>query len=196
MFTGIIQEVGNITQIKKEDWFYFTIASSQVLKSAKIGSSIAVDGVCLTVLEFDEHEFTVQVMPETVEKTSFANKKVGDQVNLESSLKIGDSLDGHFVMGHVDGVGNVIEIVSDHDNWVIRIQPHPQLMKYIAYKGSIAVNGTSLTVSNRTDTYFEVSLIKHTLENTNLGQLSVANQVNLEVDMFARYIENLTKNQS
>ena len=194
MFTGIIQEVGKITAIKKENWVYYTISSNVVIKDAKIGSSIAVDGVCLTVLEFNEHEFTVQVMPETVDKTNFSAKQVGDMVNLEPSLKIGDSLDGHFVMGHVDGVGQVVNIINDEDNWVIRIQPPTDMMKYIAYKGSISVNGTSLTVSARTNEYFEISLIKHTLENTNLGKLSVSGVVNLEVDMFARYIENLTKN--
>jgi riboflavin synthase len=193
MFTGIIQEIGEIKEIKNGEWVYYTIGLKTLNKDLKIGSSVAVDGICLTVLEFSDQDFTVQVMPETVQKTNLSLKTVGSKLNLEPSLKIGDTLDGHFVMGHVDGVGEVQNIAADGDYWVVSILSPVDLSKYIAQKGSVAINGTSLTVSKKSADSFEVSLIKHTLENTNLGDLKPGDKVNLEIDMFARYLENFVR---
>lgn len=189
MFTGIIQEVGSVKEIRVDDSYYITISCQKTLENIKIGSSICSDGICLTVLEFDESSFTVQVMPETINKTNLSEKKVGDKINLEPSLKVGDPLDGHIVSGHIDGVGIVEKVESSSDNWVLTIKPPTELMTYIAQKGSITLNGVSLTVSNVEKDLFSVSLIKHTLENTNLGSLRVGDKVNVEVDTFARYVE-------
>ncbi|MEM1312045.1 MAG: riboflavin synthase [Patescibacteria group bacterium] len=193
MFTGIVQELGTITKIQKEDWVYYTIASPSLTSDIKIGSSVAVDGICLTVLSFNDSEFTVQVMPETVAKTNLVSKQIDSRVNLELSLKIGDTLDGHFVMGHVDGVGKVNQLIADGDFWVLSIIPPVDLLKFIALKGSIAINGTSLTISAVGIDKFEVSLIQHTLENTNLKGLTAGEQVNLEADVFARYVDTNLK---
>lgn len=189
MFTGIIKEIGSVKKIRVDDSYYITISCQKTLENIKIGSSICSDGICLTVLEFDESSFTVQVMPETIHKTNFSEKKLGDKINLEPSLKVGDPLDGHIVSGHIDSLGVVEKVTSDSDNWVITIKPPIEHMIYIVQKGSVILNGVSLTVSNVEKNLFNVSLIKHTLENTNLGSLRVGDKVNIETDIFARYVE-------
>lgn len=194
MFTGIIKYLGKIKKIENKDSVYITIECKELIPQLEIGSSIAHDGVCLSILEIYSDSYMVQLMPETMQKTAFANKKVGDIVNLEGSLKLQDIIDGHLVQGHVDGVGEVTSYIQDGDNWVLRIKPPQELFKYIAQKGSVALNGVSLTVSKRLENTFEVSLIKHTIENTNLGNLQVGGLVNIEIDILARYLENLIKN--
>ncbi len=194
MFTGIVQEKGTILSIEQTDWFIFKIQSTIILPDLKIGSSVTVDGACLTVLELFSDSFSVQLMPETRNKTGFLTKQVGSIVNLEPALKLNGVLDGHLVQGHIDGVGIVKQFEKDGDWAVLTITPaDSKLMRYIAQKGSITLNGVSLTVSERNDADFGVSLIKHTLENTNLSILKPEDLVNIEVDLLARYIENLLK---
>lgn len=207
MFTGIIETTGKIQKIEnKNGKVHFTIAVKNFLRDVEIGSSIACDGVCLTVIKKVNDYFIVELMPETLKLTKFGQAKVGDLINLEKSLKIGERLDGHFVMGHADGTGIVDKIVEDRKYREIIIKAPAKLMKYLAYKGSVAVNGVSLTISGMEKNKlrhspsacgerdygpakFKVSLITHTLQITNLSALQKGDKVNLEIDMLARYLE-------
>jgi riboflavin synthase len=196
MFTGIITHKGKITKIEASpnnpNCIFFTVeVDNGFFKDLKIGDSIAHDGACLTVIELEENSFKLQLIPETIARTNLKNKVVGDFVNLEKAMIVGARLDGHIVQGHVDGVGIVSSYIQEPDNWVLQIQIPEDLRKYIAYKGSISINGVSLTVSQKTESGFEVSLIGLTLVKTNLGDLKIDDLVNLEVDVIARYVENM-----
>ena len=211
MFTGIIGKIGEISKIEKiGNKIYFTIkvcpvASPQMrsakqlhgargfLRGVKIGNSISCDGVCLTVVKKIKDSFKVELMPETLRLTKFKNSKVNDLINLELALKLGEKLDGHFVMGHVDGTGRVARIIKEGDFKNVVIKVPKKLVKYLAYKGSITVNGVSLTISGSGKDWLKVSLITHTLENTNLKELKKCDLVNIEVDMVARYLGRLLK---
>lgn len=191
MFTGLIEAVGKIeAQKKRENGLSLSIAAA-FSKDLNLGESVAVNGVCLTVTQYDEKTFDVDVIPESLRCTSLSQLKAGDPVNLERALKVGDRLGGHFVQGHVDGVGTVKQIARDDSGWRIRVEPPAGLQKYIAPKGSITIQGVSLTVSTVSENDFEVALIPHTLENTTLGELQEGDPVNLEVDVLARYLEQL-----
>jgi riboflavin synthase len=196
MFTGIITHKGKVAKIETSpnnaNCIFFTIeVDNAFVKDLKIGDSIAHDGACLTVIELEQNSFKLQLIPETIAKTNLKNKVVGDYVNLEKAMIVGARLDGHIVQGHVDGVGTVSNFIQEPDNWVLQIYVPTELRKYIAYKGSISINGVSLTVSNKTNEGLEVSLIDLTLAKTNLGELKVGDLVNLEVDVIARYVENM-----
>ena len=192
MFTGIITDLGKIVEIKNTDSVYYKIAvNSSFTKDLKLGDSISIDGTCLTVINFGQDFFELQLIPETVAKTAFKYKQIGSTVNLEKALKIGDKLDGHLVQGHIDEVAKVIHFTHNQDNWVLEVEIPENYRKFIAYKGSICLNGVSLTVSKKTPTGLEVSLIKHTIENTNLGDLKTGDILNFEVDVIARYVENM-----
>jgi riboflavin synthase len=155
------------------------------------GASIAVNGVCLTVVEVDDGCFEVDVIEETLRRSSLGGLGDGDRVNLETPLRVGDALDGHIVQGHVDGTGTVREVRADGDSTVVRIGAEEALLRYVVEKGSIAVDGVSLTVSAIDGGWFEVSLIPETLERTTLGQAEPGRIVNLEVDLLAKYVEKL-----
>lgn len=196
MFTGIITHKGRIATIKPSpnnpNCIYFSVeVDSDFVQDLKVGDSITHDGACLTVIELNNNSFKLQLIPETIARTNLKKKVVGDCVNLEKAMIVGDRLDGHIVQGHVDGVGIVSSYIKEPDNWVLQINVPTELRKYIAYKGSIAINGVSLTVSQKTDQGLEVSLIGLTLTKTNLGDLKIGDLVNLEVDVIARYVENM-----
>jgi riboflavin synthase len=196
MFTGIITHKGKIAKIEVSpnnvNCIFFTVeVDNNFVKDLKIGDSIAHDGACLTVTELEQNCFKLQLIPETIAKTNLKHKLVGDYVNLEKAMIVGARLDGHIVQGHVDGVGVVSSYIQEPDNWVLQINVPESLRKYVAYKGSISINGVSLTVSQKTDEGLEVSLIGLTLTKTNLGDLKVGGLVNLEVDVIARYVENM-----
>lgn len=192
MFSGIVETTGKIKKIEnKKQKVYFTIEAKNFLNNIKIGASIACDGVCLTVVKKIKNSFTVELMPETLRVTKFLDSKKGDFINLEKSLRVGDFVDGHFVMGHIDGVGKIKKIVLDKEYINLIIKIPRGLEKFIAYKGSISINGVSLTVSEIGNHWFKVSLITHTLEITNLSCLKVGDKINIEIDMMARYLEKL-----
>jgi riboflavin synthase len=195
MFTGIIAKTGKIEKIKKKSGkVYIAIAVAGFLENTKIGDSISCDGVCLPVFKKTENGFEVELMPETLHLTKFADSAVGDLVNLELSMKIGDRLDGHFVAGHIDGVGEIKEILKDGEYASLVIKVPKTLIRYLAHKGSAAVNGVSLTVAGVGEDWFKVCLITHTLEITNLSELKIGGKVNIETDIIARYLEKLLKN--
>lgn len=192
MFTGIVETTGKIKKIEnKAGKVYFTISVRNFLQDIKTGASISCDGVCLTVVKKTKDSFTVELMPETLRLTKFADSRAGDLINLEKSLKIGERIDGHFVMGHVDGVGVVKKVVEEGEYTDLIINIPKKIIKYLAYKGSASVNGVSLTIAGNGKDWLKVCLITHTLEITNLSELKVGDKVNIEVDMIARYLESL-----
>ena len=195
MFSGIVEKTGIIKKIKNRDGkIYFTIETKNFLRDIKIGSSISCDGVCLTVVKKTVRDFVVELMPETLKLTKFSNSKIGDLINLEKSLKVSDRVDGHFVMGHIDGVGEIKKIINDNEYTDLIIKVPQRLIKYLAYKGSASVNGVSLTISGVGKLWFKVSLITHTLKITNLSKLKAGDKVNIEIDMLARYLKSLLDN--
>lgn len=193
MFTGIVEELGVLVdKVELTDAARFTIRGPLVTADAGHGDSIAVNGVCLTVVEvLGDGEFTADVMGETLNRSSLGDVGVGSRVNLERAAIVNSRLGGHIVQGHVDGTGGVISR-TPFDHWeVVRIGLPPALSRYVVEKGSITVDGVSLTVSAVGDDWFEVSLIPTTRELTTLGQAVVGDTVNLEVDIIAKYVERL-----
>ena len=192
MFTGIVEKTGKLKKIEnKNGKIYFTIGVIFFLQDIKIGASISCDGVCLTVVKKIKDSFMVELMPETLKLTKFVDSKIGDLINLEKSLKIGERIDGHFVMGHVDGVGIVKKVIKEGEYTDLIIKVSKKIIKYLAYKGSASINGVSLTIAGNGKDWLKVCLITHTLEITNLSVLKVSDKVNIEVDMIARYLERL-----
>lgn len=193
MFTGIIQEVGKIIEVKENPkGKIFTIQTKELLADKKIGDSIATNGCCLTITNISGKDFTCEAIEETLKLTNLSSLSTNSEVNLEGAMKIGDTLDGHMVQGHVDCTG---EVLGWQEN-TLKIKFPQEIAMYLAYKGSITINGVSLTISNLNDNELEVSLIPHTIENTNLGKLQKNDKVNLEVDMIARYLESLLKQRN
>jgi len=192
MFTGLVEEVGRITSLSHAaKMMNITVEASRILDDVKIGDSIAVSGACLTVTRFDSRSFTVQAVDETVKRTTLSSKQPGSPVNLERSLRFGDRLGGHLVQGHVDGVGSVVSRAGTKDNVELGFSVDKELERYLAEKGSIAIDGVSLTVTYVKAGGFGVSVIPHTIGETTLGVLRPGNAVNLETDVIARYIERL-----
>ena len=192
MFTGLIEEVGHIISISRHGRMIdFTIEAHSILDDMKIGDSIAISGACLTVTSIGDTSFTVQAVEETLRRTTIEHLKKGSPVNLECSLRLGDRLGGHLVQGHVDGTGRIISKKGTPDNVLLSITPETGLDRYIAEKGSIAVEGISLTVTYVKKREFGVSVIPHTLQATTLDHVRVGDQVNLEIDIIAKYVEKL-----
>ena len=192
MFSGIIADIGTIFAIDKDsdDW-KVEIQTALDTNEITIGDSISCDGICLTVTEISGNSFVVQVSSETRKVTNANYWILGYKVNLEKSLRVGDLLNGHFVQGHVDCYTKIYEIEETGDSHKIRFILPEQLGKYITYKCSITINGISLTVNKVTKTFFEVNIVPHTWNNTNLSQLNDGSIVNVEVDLIARYLEKL-----
>lgn len=184
MFTGIIKNLGTVKSISKRDlWIN---AAWGLLKKLKKGSSIAVNGACLTVKAKGRNFFAADLMPETFKKTMFAKLRASDTVNLEPALKPTDDLGGHFMQGHIDGTAIIKKITAKDNSRIFFFAAKPKIMPYLTEKGSIALNGVSLTLIDVKAKSFTVGLIPHTLKSTNLGQLKVGDEVNLEIDMFAK----------
>jgi len=171
------------------------ILATRVLEDARIGDSIAVNGVCLTVTTFADGGFTADVMAETLDKTNLRELKPGGKVNLERALRLGDRLGGHLVSGHVDGVGTIVGLTKHDIATIVTIQAPEQVMKYIIKKGSVAIDGTSLTVVDFEQDKFQVSLIPHTAHATVLGGKKIGDSVNLEADVLGKYIERLLQSR-
>ncbi|WP_025948554.1 riboflavin synthase [Geobacillus thermocatenulatus] len=189
MFTGLIEEIGTIEQMKQTgDAIVMTIGAKRVLEDVRLGDSIAVNGVCLTVTSFTEQQFTVDVMPETVKATALKTLKLGSKVNLERAMAAGGRFGGHFVTGHVDGVGRIIRQWPKANAVYYEIEVPASLRAYMIEKGSVAVDGTSLTIFGLSERTFIVSLIPHTREATILGEKRPGDLVNIECDMIGKYV--------
>ena len=192
MFTGIIEEIGKVKSIRKDGAaLRIEVGATKVLDQVITGGSIAVNGVCLTATGFTKDSFYAHVIPETVRNSIFSSLAVGNPVNLERALSATGRFDGHMVAGHVDGIGTVEGIRKDSTAIVFHITVSPAVHKYIVYKGSVAVNGISLTVSAVGDYYFEVSIIPHSLQETTLLYVRTGDKVNIETDIIGRYVEKL-----
>lgn len=190
MFTGIVETVGTVKQIQHAPQAgTLTIAASQATADGKVGDSIAVSGVCLTMTSINEVSFTAEISSETLRKTTLGDLKHGDSVNLERPLRLSDRLGGHLVLGHVDEVG-IVRGWRDEGS-MMSVTVSPTAMRYVVYKGSICVDGVSLTIAELSDDSFEVALIPHTKQVTTLGKLGVGARVNIEVDLLGRYVERL-----
>ncbi len=196
MFTGIIEEIGTITEVHpKSSDVTIKINAETVMKDTKVGDSIAVDGPCLTVRELKEDGFIADISEETRRRTTLRSCRVGSHVNLERSLRLGDRLGGHLVLGHVDEIATISGWRIEGSSAIMQVTVSQNVKPYIAYKGSIAVDGVSLTISNIIDNRFEVALIPHTLQVTTFGEKQMGDAVNIEVDVMARYIETLIQSQ-
>ena len=186
MFSGIIQAHGKITMLSKsKDFLSIDIQSN--LKGYKIGSSICCSGICLTVTSFSKNKFSADISKETLEKTNAKFWKKGTLLNLENSMKIGDEVSGHFVFGHVDTTGRLVDIQQFGKSWSLSIEFPISIKKYIAQKGSISLNGISLTINDVKSNYFNCMIIPHTFRNTDIHKYKKNEILNLEVDMLARY---------
>jgi riboflavin synthase len=191
VFTGLIQDLGRVRDVDRgEDGVTLTV-DSRLAAQLALGDSVAVNGVCLTATAVDERGFAAEVMNETLQRSSLRDAGAGLPVNLELPLRASDRLGGHVVQGHVDGLGTVSTIVADGFARRIEIEASSDLMRYVVEKGSVAVDGVSLTVAALGDSSFTVSLIPETLERTNLGAAQAGTRVNLEVDVLAKYVERL-----
>lgn len=197
MFTGIVEELGQIKNIEiLSDAIRITIEGPKVVSDINRGDSISVSGACLTAIEYDATSFTADVMQETLRKTSLDGIKVGDAVNLERAMTAATRFGGHMVLGHVDAVGEVISR-SPSENWeLVRVQIPADLMKYVVLKGSITVDGISLTVNELGENWIGLSLIPETLSVTTLGAKPVGAKVNIEVDVMAKHIERLMESRN
>jgi riboflavin synthase len=188
MFTGIVEEIGTVIEAGRER---LAFEAHNVLEGMKMGDSIAVNGVCLTVVSPENHSFSVNVMPETLRNTNLGGLYQGDQVNLERALTLGGRLGGHLVLGHVDDAVEVLDVNSEESARIVRISAPDKLMPYIVGKGFVAVDGVSLTIADLDDSSFVVSLVAYTRQNTTLERKRPGDMVNLEVDILAKYVENL-----
>lgn len=194
MFTGLIEEIGTVEElVPLGDAVRIAVRAPKVTQDAAAGDSIAVDGVCLTVVDNASGTFTADVMRETLDRSRLGSYAPGSRVNLERALAAGQRMGGHIVQGHVDGVAEVVSRTASEHWEVVRFTLPQQLDRYVVEKGSIAVNGTSLTVSAVSDGYFEVSLIPTTLSESTAGALQPGDPVNLEVDVVAKYVEKMVQ---
>jgi riboflavin synthase len=193
MFTGIITDVGTIAELEQQGDLRARIKTAYDTSGIDLGASIASDGVCLTVIELGADWYDVQISAETVSKTNIGAWTVGKRVNLERALKVGDELGGHIVSGHVDGVAEVVEIKDEGDSTRVTLRAPKDLARFIAPKGSVALNGTSLTVNDVDGCDFGINFIPHTKEVTTWGDVKLGDQVNLEIDTLARYVARLAE---
>jgi riboflavin synthase len=192
VFTGLIREVGRIAAVDGgEDGVRLEIDAPQTAAAAAVGDSVAINGVCLTVVSVSNGRFAFDAVPETLARSSLGRLEAGSRVNLEPALRAGEPLGGHYVQGHVDGVGTVRSVEPEGDGRRIWFDAPRELMRYVVEKGSVAVEGTSLTVAALDDDGFAVALIPHTLAETTLGALEPGDTVNLEADVLAKYVERL-----
>lgn len=198
MFTGIIEQLGSVESLESDERggrlrirLSAEMGPSPLAADMKLGDSISVNGCCLTVVEFDKDYFAADLSGETLRRTSLGEKESGDPVNLERPLAAGARLGGHFVQGHVDGVGTVTALTQEGDNWWLSVRVPENLRRYVAEKGSISIEGISLTVARWENGVASIAVIPFTYENTNVHSLAVGDRVNLEVDILAKYVESL-----
>ena len=197
MFTGIVEELGTVNAIKKGvKSAQLSISAKKIFSDLKLGDSVATNGVCLTVTSINQNTFTADVMNETLVKSSLSELKAGSIVNLERAMHVNDRFGGHIVSGHIDGLGKIISITKDDIAFWYKIKTTSEIMRYIIKKGSITIDGISLTVAKLEQNSFSVSIIPHTLSNTVLKNKKIGDMVNLENDIIGKYIEKFVNNKS
>lgn len=194
MFTGLIEEVGAVRRVQRQDAFQrLEISARLVLEGTRLGDSLNLNGACQTAVELGADYFAVESVEETLQRTTLGSLRPGDPVNLERSLRLQDRLGGHLVLGHVDGVGRISRLEERHREWLLSVEPPAELLRYLAFKGSIAIDGISLTVAQVEGRAFTAAIIPHTFDHTTLGKRRRGDAVNLEVDLIARYVERLLR---
>jgi riboflavin synthase len=193
MFTGIVEGTGLVTEANEADGVRRLTIQSPVVAGMPVGGSISVNGACLTAVAVVADRVSLEIVPETLDRTALGRISDGDPVNLERPMSAASLFDGHIVQGHIDGVATVVGVDSDGGSHRIEVEVPEGLMRYIVEKGSIAMNGVSLTVAGVSGSRFEVAVIPHTLEVTTLGQIEVGDEMNVEVDVLAKYVERLLK---
>lgn len=198
MFTGLVERLGTIKRVEELDngtarRFHLEIADTDFLHGAIVGESIATSGVCLTATQLREREFSVVAVEETLRRTTLGDRREGDTVNLERALRADARLGGHIVQGHVDGVADIVSVREEGESWWVTFQPPFELLRYIVEKGSVCLDGISLTVANVAYDKFSIALIPHTREVTTAGSWRRGGRVNVEVDILAKYVERLTE---
>jgi riboflavin synthase len=192
MFTGIVRERGQVADVEADNGARrLRIEAPGTASQLSVGDSVSVDGCCLTATDVTDGHFAVTAVPESISRTTLGALAAGDEVNLETATRAGEPLGGHYVQGHVDGVGRIESVEPEEQGVRMRIAAPPELLRYCVEKGSIAVGGVSLTISAIDDGAFEVALVPHTLETTTLGRAKAGDAVNLEVDILAKYVEKL-----
>jgi riboflavin synthase len=190
MFTGIVEELGTVISARDGK---ITIGAREVLAETQTGSSLAVNGVCLTVTTLTPDSFTIEVMPETLRRSNLGRLSAGDRVNLERAMPLGGRLGGHLIQGHVDAVGRTAALVPEGEAMIARFEAPAEVMYYIVQKGFIAVDGISLTVSGRDEVSFQVSVVGYTRQHTTLNERRVGDPVNLEIDIIAKYVRQFSQ---
>lgn len=194
MFTGLVKEIGKIKSItRNQEGAEISIYSTELLSNIKIDDSVAVNGVCQTATKIGDNFFTVQAVHTTLEKTNFNKLQIGQEVNMELALTLSDKLGGHMVQGHVNGIAPITEIKAIGNNYLISVTLEEKLLKYVISEGSITIDGISLTVASLKGNKATVSVIPHTFKNTILKNKAIGSYVNIEVDVIAKYVENLLK---
>ena len=192
MFTGIVEEMGTVRRLNQSpNRCELELSATKVLEGTQIGDSIAVNGVCLTVIRMDKDHFTADVMPETLRRSNLGQLKTGSKVNLERAMAADGRFGGHIVAGHIDGTGTIRSMQPEGNAMLVTISATPELLRYVVEKGSIAIDGISLTLTDVTETAFSVSLIPLTVKDTTLGKKKVGDAVNLETDILGKYVEKL-----
>jgi riboflavin synthase len=192
VFTGIIRERGRVTGVDRgSSAIRLRLEAPQTAAQVAIGDSVAVNGVCLTAVAVEDGTLAFDAVPETLRRSSLGRLETGDEVNVEPALRVGEALGGHYVQGHVDGVGHVRSVATEGEDAVVWVDAAPELLRYLVEKGSVTVEGVSLTVAAVDDRGFSVALIPHTLAETTLDGLEAGDPVNLEVDVLAKYVERL-----
>ena len=191
MFTGLVEEVGRVASLEAGDMFRLSVSASRVLEGTRIGDSVSVNGVCLTVNEVDGGTLVFQAMPETLRRTSLGDLVEGSPVNLERAMSLNRRFGGHIVQGHVDGVGEVLDVRPEGDAGIWEFGAPEEVLRYTVEKGSVCVDGISLTVVSVRENSFTVSILPQTLAHTNLEELEAGDRVNLEADVIGKYVERL-----
>ena len=196
MFTGLAEGLGRIKSIRRmQDHMQLSVSPLFEMSGCKLGDSVSVNGACLTISQMEGDRITMDVSGETLNRTTLSTLKQGDSVNLERALRLSDRLGGHLVLGHVDGIGKILKKEARNSSWLLKIEIHESLSRYIIEKGSIAVDGISLTINACEKTFFEVNIIPHTGTQTTLLKINVGNSVNVETDLIGKYVEKLLMNQ-
>ena len=193
MFTGIIETIGIVESLDREGNNINLLVSSSISKDLEIDQSVSHDGVCLTVTNKSKKSHNVTIVNQTIQKSKFSDLRIGSELNLERSMKINGRIDGHIVQGHVDDVGKCVNIEDESNSWIFTFQISDKFSKYLVEKGSISINGVSLTCFDIKDKFFSVAIIPHTFQNTNFNKIKINDFVNIEFDIIGKYVDRIIK---
>ena len=193
MFTGIIETIGTVESLDREGNNINLLVSSSISKDLEIDQSVSHDGVCLTVTNKSKKSHNVTIVNQTIQKSKFSDLRIGSELNLERSMKINGRIDGHIVQGHVDDVGKCVNIEDESNSWIFTFQISDKFSRYLVEKGSISINGVSLTCFDIKDKFFSVAIIPHTYQNTNFNKIKINDFVNIEFDIIGKYVDRIIK---